>query len=154
MNLAPVTAVQLKNPALRAPLEEQWWHDATTACTALRNRVRHSSSFSVRQVLDIMAPSNFALTNPEVLHRTLESGGINLMLGSQNWCHDIMSRVAPGQRIDDHNEFVVGQTMATSRGKVVFRNDLIELIPYQATPRVEGSWWPEWTRWLTDRSSE
>jgi polyhydroxyalkanoate synthase subunit PhaC len=85
--------------------------------------------FSVRQVLDMLAPSNFAATNPEVLQKAFQSGGENFVFGWQNWFGDWMHLLSAGKP-DGDQDSVVGETVATSRGKVVFRNDLIELIQY------------------------
>jgi polyhydroxyalkanoate synthase len=113
-------------------LNERWWHNATTGVRGVAKPNEKVVEFSVRQVLDMMAPSNFVLTNPEVLQKTLQSGGANFMLGWQNWCR-VMSLLAPGGHIGDTREFVVGKTVATARGKVVSRNELIELIQYCPT---------------------
>jgi len=88
--------------------------------------------FSVRQVLDMMAPSNFATTNPEVLQKALRSGGENFVFGWQNWCSDMMRLLSVGKPAEDLG-FAVGKNVATACGKVVFRNELIELIQYYPT---------------------
>jgi polyhydroxyalkanoate synthase len=88
--------------------------------------------FSVRQLLDMLAPSNFAATNPEVLQKAFQSGGENFVFGWQNWWSDWMRLLSAGQQ-PKHQDFVVGETVATSRGKVVFRNELIELLQYTLT---------------------
>ena len=89
--------------------------------------------FSVRQVLDMLAPSNFAATNPEVLQKAFQSGGENFVFGWQNWYIDWMRLLSGGNEPGGDQEFVVGETVATSRGKVVYRNELIELIQYYPT---------------------
>lgn len=88
--------------------------------------------FSVRQVLDMLAPSNFAVTNPEVLEKAFRSGGENFVFGWYNWLSDWMQLLSAGKPALD-KDFVVSKTVATSRGKVVFRNELIELIQYCPT---------------------
>jgi polyhydroxyalkanoate synthase len=113
-------------------LREQWWHQATTGVRGVAPQNEAIVEFSVRQVLDMLAPSNFAATNPEVLEKAFQSGGENFGLGWQNWCNDLMRLLSPDQSAGDPN-FVVGETVAVSRGKVVFRNDLIELIQYTPT---------------------
>jgi polyhydroxyalkanoate synthase len=110
-------------------LKEQWWHEVTTGVRGVAPRNEAIVEFSVRQVLDMMAPSNFAVTNPEVLDKAFRSGGENFVFGWQNWLSDWMQLVSTGKPVAD-KDFVVGKTVATSRGKVVFRNDLIELIQY------------------------
>jgi polyhydroxyalkanoate synthase len=113
-------------------LQEQWWHKATTGVRGVAPANEAVVEFSVRQVLDMLAPSNFAMTNPEVLQKTLQSGGGNFLFGWQNWCNDVMRLLSVGKPAEDQ-QFVVGKTVATSRGKVVFRNELIELIQYYPT---------------------
>ena len=114
-------------------LTEQWWHNATTGIRGVAPSNEAVVEFSVRQVLDMLAPSNFAPTNPEVLQRALQSGGQNFVLGFQNWCSDLMQLLSPGRRSGEDQKFIVGKTVATARGKVVFRNHLIELIQYFPT---------------------
>jgi polyhydroxyalkanoate synthase len=118
-------------------LNERWWHDATTGVRGAAPSNEAIVEFSVRQVLDMLAPSNFAATNPEVLQKVFRSGDGNFVFGWQNWYSDWMRMLAAGKRPAKDQDFVVGETVATSRGKVVFRNELIELIQYYpATGRV------------------
>jgi polyhydroxyalkanoate synthase len=111
-------------------LGEQWWHNATTWVRGVARQNEAIVEFSVRQMLDVLAPSNFAATNPEVLRKAFQSGGENFLLGWQNFCSDWMLRLSGGKASTNAGDFVVGETVATSRGKVVFRNELIELIQY------------------------
>ncbi len=113
-------------------LREQWWRNAASGVRGVAPQNEAIVEFSVRQVLDMLAPSNFAATNPEVLQKALQSGGENFVFGWQNWCNDLMGLLSAGKPAED-SEFVVGKTVATSRGKVVFRNELIELIQYYPT---------------------
>ncbi|MDH6261592.1 alpha/beta fold hydrolase [Bradyrhizobium sp. BR13661] len=113
-------------------LGEHWWHDATTGVRGVSRANEAIVEFSVRQMLDMLAPSNFALTNPEVLEKTFQSGGENFFFGWQNWCGDLMRMLSVAESAGN-NQFVVGQTVAVSPGKVVYRNDLIELIQYYPT---------------------
>ncbi|OCK53810.1 poly-beta-hydroxybutyrate polymerase [Bradyrhizobium sp. LMTR 3] len=118
-------------------LSQQWWHNATTGVRGVAKQNEAIVEFSVRQMLDVMSPSNFAATNPEVLRRSFESGGGNFIRGWQNFWSDWMRLVSAGQGPVKSGDFVVGDTVATSRGKVVFRNELIELIQYYpATEKV------------------
>jgi polyhydroxyalkanoate synthase len=111
-------------------LNERWWHDATTGVRGAAPSSQAIVEFSIRQVLDMLAPSNFAATNPEVLQKAFRSGGENFVFGWQNWYSDWIGLVAAGKRPVGDQAFVVGKNVATSRGKVVFRNELIELIQY------------------------
>ena len=68
----------------------------------------------------------------EVLEKAFQSGGENFVFGWQNWCSDLMRLLSPAKPAGDE-QFVVGETVAASPGKVVYRNDLIELIQYHPT---------------------
>jgi polyhydroxyalkanoate synthase len=113
-------------------LKEQWWHEVTTDVRGVARRDEAIVEFSVRQVLDMLAPSNFAASNPEVLEKAFRSGGENFVLGWQNWLSDWRRLLSAGGAAPGE-EFVVGKTVAASCGKVVFRNELIELIQYNPT---------------------
>ena len=110
-------------------LNEAWWHNVTTGVRGAAPSNQAIVEFSVRQLLDMLAPSNFAATNPEVLRKALQSGGENFVRGWQNWCSDMMHLLADSKSASDQG-FAVGKTLATTPGKVVFRNELIELILY------------------------
>lgn len=92
--------------------------------------------FYTRQFIDAMSPSNFLMTNPEVLKATIDSNGENLVKGLENLLEDI-ERGKGSLRISmtDQSAFAVGRNLAVTKGKVVFRNDLIELIQYEATTK-------------------
>jgi len=94
--------------------------------------IRQRLEFFFRQSVSAMAPSNFISTNPELLKLTLESKGENLVKGLQQFEEDL-SRSAEllKIRMTSHNAFEIGKDIAHTPGKVVFRNDLIELIQYQ-----------------------
>lgn len=113
-------------------LGEEWWHKATTGVRGVDPSNEAVVDFSLRQLLDIYAPSNFAATNPEVLEKTFQTGGENLVFGWQNWLADLMQVMQPTSPTNK-SEFVVGKTVATAPGKVVYRNRLIELIQYAPT---------------------
>jgi polyhydroxyalkanoate synthase len=86
-------------------------------------------------MLDVLAPSNFAATNPEVLQKAFQTGGENFVAGWQNWCSDWMRLLSGGRRAADRDDFVVGESVATSPGKVVYRNELIERSSTARRPR-------------------
>lgn len=109
---------------------QQWWHNTTTGVRGVAPANEAIVEFSVRQLLDMFAPSNFAATNPEVLQKAFQSGGENFVSGWQNWRADLMQLLSPG-KVD--TEFVVGRNVAASPGKIVYRNELIELIQYYPT---------------------
>ena len=91
--------------------------------------------FSVRMLLDASAPSNYLGANPELLALTQSEKGQNLVRGVKNWLKDVKSTLdgAPPEGTD---AFEVGKTVAATPGKVIFRNELIELI--QCMHRAAG----------------
>jgi polyhydroxyalkanoate synthase len=113
-------------------LTQQWCHDAITGLRGVAPQNEAIVEFSVRQLLDVFAPSNFAVTNPQVLQKAFQSGGENFVNGWCNWRDDVMQLIS-SSKSQAENGFVVGKTVATSGGKVVYRNRLIELIQYFPT---------------------
>ncbi len=113
-------------------LNQQWWHNATTDVRGVTPQHEAVVNFASRQMLDLWSPSNLPFTNPEVMGATLRQGGQNLVRGFQNFLEDWDRRIngKPGRGLDD---FRVGETLATSPGSVILRNDLIELIQYAPT---------------------
>ncbi len=114
------------------------WLDVVAGSEELDPDTRSRLAFATRQLLDALSPSNFAASNPEVLRAIGESGGGSLLEGLANLLEDIERSPA---RLDismcDRDAFEVGTDLATTPGKVVFRNALIELIQYRpSTARV------------------
>jgi len=110
-------------------LNEQWWHAATTDIRGLARANSAIVDFTLRQCLDAVAPTNFAFSNPEVLRESIESGGGNFVSGLHNWMDDFRTLMTTG-RIRNDQTFAVGKDVAVTKGKVVYRNELIELIQY------------------------
>lgn len=113
-------------------LTEQWWHSATTAIRGLDRSDAAIADFALRQCLDAVAPTNFAISNPKVLRKIMETGGGNFVSGLHNWIEDWQALLAGG-RSGEGRQFVVGEDVAVTPGKVVYRNELIELIQYAPT---------------------
>src|SRR5205814_8928003 len=95
---------------------------------------RKKADVYVQQIANALAPSNFVLTNPEVLRETLASSGDNLVRGMKMLAEDIeagggMLRI----RQSDPFNLVVGVNMATTPGKVIFQNELMQLIQYASS---------------------
>jgi poly[(R)-3-hydroxyalkanoate] polymerase subunit PhaC len=93
--------------------------------------------FYTRQYIDALSPTNFAMTNPEVLRETVTSGGQNLVRGLSNLLEDL-ERGGGEQvrvRMTDENAFKLGVNIAVTPGKVVFQNELIQLIQYAPTTK-------------------
>jgi len=111
---------------------EQWWHYATTGIRGVTKHNESVTSFTARQMLDMFSPTNFPLTNPDILKATMAQGGANIARGLNNWIEDQKRQVAGGKE-SPSKDFVVGKNIAATPGKVVFRNRLIELIQYSPT---------------------
>jgi polyhydroxyalkanoate synthase len=119
-------------------LTTQWAEDLVRNAEGLDPHTRQKAEFYVRQITNAIAPSNFVLTNPEVLRETLTSSGDNLVRGMQMLAEDIEAgRGTLRIRQSDPTNLELGVNMATTPGKVVFQNDLIQLIQYEpATEKV------------------
>ncbi|WP_428668275.1 PHA/PHB synthase family protein [Reyranella sp.] len=113
-------------------LQQQWWHNATTGVRGVTSHHEAMVQFTARQLLDTVSPSNFLLTNPELLRHTLEKGGTNFVAGFQHLTED-WERAVSGRKPVGAEAFRVGHEVAASAGKVVLRNRLIELIQYAPT---------------------
>ncbi len=108
---------------------QQWWHNATTDIDGLSEADERSISFIARQILDRYSPSNNPILNPEVMQATIEQGGANWISGLQNFLTDLDQHIA-GRSPEGSDEFIPGQTVAITPGRVVFRNHIMELIQY------------------------
>lgn len=113
-------------------LTQQWWHNATTGVSGVSPENERVVTFAARQWLDLFSPSNFFLTNPVVLDKTLADQGRNLTAGFQHWIEDAQAAIA-GRGPVGSDAFKVGVNVAVTSGKVVYRNRLIELIQYAPT---------------------
>ncbi|HEY0331300.1 MAG TPA: alpha/beta fold hydrolase [Rhodopseudomonas sp.] len=113
-------------------LSQQWWHNVTHEVPGVSPHHEEVVSFVARQMLDMVSPSNLPFTNPEVIEKTLETGGANLVQGVRNWVEDC-NRMMTGQPAAGTEDFVAGRDVAVTPGKVVYRNHLIELIQYAPT---------------------
>src|SRR4051812_40278522 len=93
------------------------------------------TDFALRQCLDTVAPTNFALSNPEVLRKIMETGGGNLVSSMHNWMEDFLALIKDGKPRSDQR-FAVGKDAAITPGKVIFRDELMELIQYSPTTSI------------------
>ena len=116
-------------------LTQQWWYNAACDIDGVDDRDEHVVSFVSRQMLDMVSPSNFVATNPEVAQATVEEGGGNLVRGVQNFLED-WERAISGKLPVGTEDYLPGRDVATTPGKVVFRNRLLELIQYVPTTRT------------------
>jgi polyhydroxyalkanoate synthase len=112
-------------------LTTQWAQDLVRDAEGLDPHTRKKAEFYVQQITNALAPSNFVLTNPEVLRETLASNGSNLVRGMKMLAEDIEAGHGSLRiRQSDPSNLVVGVNMATTPGKVVFQNELMQLIQY------------------------
>jgi len=96
-----------------------------------------TARFLLDQYLNAVSPANFAHTNPDVVKRTKETNGANLVQGFANFLEDVTSGKGIVQRRSDPKAFEKGKTIAATPGEVVFQNDLFQLIQYTpATDKV------------------
>ncbi|HVI90337.1 MAG TPA: class I poly(R)-hydroxyalkanoic acid synthase [Dongiaceae bacterium] len=113
-------------------LTARWLQSTVKEVNGLDVKTAQKVDFYTRQFVDAMAPSNFALTNPEVLRATAESGGENLIKGLQHLLEDLERGKGKLQvRMTDLDAFEVGRNLAITPGKVMFQNDLIQLLQYE-----------------------
>ena len=119
-------------------ITSRWAEDLTRNTEGVDDKTRKKALFYLNQMLAALSPSNFALTNPEVIRTTLATNAENLVQGMTQFVHDL------GQSKDllrisqtDLSAFEIGRNLAVTPGKVVFQNDLIQLIQYSpATEEV------------------
>lgn len=110
-------------------LTQQWWNGAARDVPGVRPSDERVVSFVNRQLLDHAAPCNFVATNPRVARTTVETQGRNLVEGFHNWVEDAERAMMRRQPVGSE-EFVPGEGVATTPGRVIYRNRLIELIQY------------------------
>ena len=115
-------------------LTARWLQATVEGIEGLDDRTAKKVDFYTRQFVDAMAPSNFLMTNPEVLRATLESGGENLVKGLQNLLDDLdRGQGRLDIKMTDYEAFEVGVNLALTPGKVIFQNELIQLLQYEPT---------------------
>jgi len=110
-------------------LYQQWWYNATANIEGVSDHHQDMMSFAARQMLDVFSPSNFPLTNPEVQKAIFKSGGMNLVDGLRNFMEDWERNILQKPPVGTE-KFRVGKEVAITPGKVIYRNDLMELIQY------------------------
>lgn len=111
-------------------------HDVVSNVEGLDETTQKKVNFFTRQYIDAMSPTNFAMTNPEVFRETMQNHGQNLVKGLNNLLRDIEE--GDGQlriKMTDTTAFELGKNVATSPGKVVFQNELMQLL--QFTPSTK-----------------
>ena len=115
-------------------LTARWLQSTVKEVDGLDEKTARKVDFYTRQFVDAMAPSNFLLTNPEVLRTTIESGGENLVNGLKHVLEDLER--GNGRlmiKMTDMDAFKIGENIAVTPGKVVYQNDLMQLLQYAPT---------------------
>src|SRR5690242_944270 len=117
-------------------LSARYVQDVVRQVDGLDPKTAQKVDFYARQFVDAMSPSNFLLTNPEVLRKTAETGGENLLKGLNNLLTDLeQGKGKLHIKMTDMDAFKVGENIGVSPGKVVYQNDLMQLVQY--TPTTE-----------------
>ncbi|MFG1298738.1 class I poly(R)-hydroxyalkanoic acid synthase [Xanthobacter sp. V3C-3] len=116
-----------------------WAEDMVQEAEGLDAHTKHKAEFLVRQISNAVSPSNFVLTNPELIRETLSSSGENLVRGMKNLTEDLIEGKGSLKiRQTDMSAFEVGRNLATTPGKVIYENELMQLIQYEpTTPSVK-----------------
>jgi polyhydroxyalkanoate synthase len=119
-------------------LSTSWADQLVAGAEDLDPHTRHKAEFYIRQLANALSPSNFILTNPELLRETLGSNAENLARGMHMLAEDIKAGGGDLRiRQSDMDRFEVGRNLALSPGKVVYENELMQLIQYApSTPNV------------------
>ena len=119
-------------------LTATWVQDVVANVEGMDSKTKKKLEFYTKQFVDALAPTNFPITNPEVLRATIESGGENLVKGLSNLLDDLeRGKGKLNIRMTDLNAFEMGKNVATTPGQVVFQTDLMQLILYTpSTPQV------------------
>ncbi|WP_454618859.1 PHA/PHB synthase family protein [Bradyrhizobium cenepequi] len=115
-------------------LTTQWAQELVRNAEGIDPHTRKKAEFYVQQLTNALAPSNFVLTNPEVLRTTMETNGDNLVRGMKMLAEDIEAGHGTLRiRQSDATNLAVGVNMATTPGKVIYQNELMQLIQYSPT---------------------
>lgn len=115
-------------------LTSKWMTDRVKLAEDVDPHTREKADFYVRQMANAMSPSNFLFTNPEILRTTLATNGENLVSGMEHLLEDIERGGGHIQiQQTDMSAFRLGENIATTPGKVVYQNDLMQLIQYEPT---------------------
>ncbi len=115
-------------------LTARWVQTTVREVEGLDEKTAKKVDFYTRQFVDALSPTNFVLTNPEVIRATADTGGQNLLKGLTNLLDDL--KRGKGQlaiKMTDLDAFELGKNVATTPGKVVYQNDLMQLLQYNPT---------------------
>jgi polyhydroxyalkanoate synthase subunit PhaC len=113
-------------------------HDSVSNVEGMSDNSEKKVNFFTRQFIDALSPSNFAITNPEVFRETVKSHGQNLVKGFNNLLRDIEDGDGNLRiKMTDTTAFELGKNVATTPGKVIFQNDLIQLLQFNPTTKEQ-----------------
>lgn len=110
----------------------QWWQLATRDVQGVEKHHIDMVNFTVRQWLEALSPANYAISNPKVIKKTYETSGNNLLKGFDNLIEDFQRQYLTEDDNAVNQQYEVGKNLAVTPGKVVFKNNLLELIQYDA----------------------
>jgi polyhydroxyalkanoate synthase len=117
-------------------LTSRWIRSTVQDVDGLTAKDAQKVDFYTRQFIDAMSPSNFVATNPEVLRLTIETGGENLLRGLEHMLEDLeRGKGKLAISMTDYDAFAMGKNIALTKGKVVFQNNLMQLIQYEPTTK-------------------
>ncbi len=108
---------------------QDWWDEATRKLPGQRQEEAERTRFLARQILDTVAPSNFPWLNPEIIAETTRTRGRNLTEGAAHFAQDFVQAVTQAHKPAPEG-YEIGKDLACTPGKVVYRNDIFELIQY------------------------
>ncbi|MEM8729234.1 MAG: alpha/beta fold hydrolase [Pseudomonadota bacterium] len=108
---------------------QDWWQYAARDLSGVRPQDAQRIGFLFQQMLDVFSPANFPLTNPEILEETRRCAGQNLAKGALHFWDDLV-HLSTRQHRPPPDDFKIGERLATTPGKIVFRNELFELVQY------------------------
>ncbi|MBE6447491.1 MAG: alpha/beta fold hydrolase [Alphaproteobacteria bacterium] len=107
-----------------------WMMDTLDSFENIDPKIVHHAKFFMKQYIDMLSPDNFPLLNPKVLQETLNTHGENFKKGMEMFLDDLKNGTIT---TNDKKSFAIGKNIANTPGKVIFQNDIIELIQYSAT---------------------
>lgn len=108
----------------------QWMLDTLNSFDNIDSKTVHNANFFLKQYIDMLSPDNFPFLNPKVLKETLNTNGENFKKGMEMFFRDFQNGSIT---TNDKSCFEIGKNLAATPGKVIFQNDLIELIQYSPT---------------------
>lgn len=120
-------------------LTADWIQKSVADTEGIDEKTRAKLNFFTKLYVEALSPTNFAWSNPEVIRKTVDSKGENLVRGLENLLEDMKSsKGLPTPKMTDESAFEVGKNIAATPGKVIYQNDMMQLI--QFTPTTEKTY--------------